>query len=62
MKNRRDGKTFSIMDLVILLALTAEMKLDGIIRQATDRSLISKTTNGRTAQSVGNGYMHGKVG
>lgn len=53
---------FSIMDLVILLALTAEMKLDGIIRQAIDRSLISKTTNGRTAQSVGNGYMHGKVG
>ena len=53
---------FIIMGLDIQPVLTVEMKLDGIIRQATDRSLISKTTNGRTAQSVGNGYMHGKVG
>ena len=53
---------FSIMGLATLRALTAEMRLDGTTQQATERSLISKTTNGRTAINVGNGYMHGKVG
>jgi len=62
MKNRKDGKMFITTVSDILAALTAVMKQVGIILQANVFKVTSKTISESTAQNVGNGYMHGKVG
>ena len=62
MKNRKDGKMFSITDLDIRLARIAAMRQVGIILQANVFKATLKTISESIARSVGNVFMLVKAG